>query len=220
MCSAVLTNSGRVDAAQALRLLAGVDDQVRLLLLLVFIFVPAKSASCRPAPGRIPFCSFYPRTPAGCDTFHGDLSAAVEVSTHAPARGATRACASVRRGLNCFYPRVPCGTRQFAAKICDIPPFVSIHASRVGRDGEKSTLQSASDCFYPRVPCGTRLERLRCAVGDAGFYPRVPCGTRLSDVVLGTHSFLYVVVGWFRPPFFTPKPYVFRRENCANLLRN
>ena len=117
-------------------------------------------------------------------------------------------CGTRRRGMEevasrlGFNPRVPCGTRP-QSLFTLLPAFVSIHASRAGRDGGASpqidvsyTFQSTRPVrdatlwarssvepfsrFNPRVPCGTRPVTRLWLSPYRRFNPRVPCGTRLA----------------------------------------
>ena len=204
----------------------------------VSIHAPARGATAhryRSSSGR---CCFNPRARTGRDlpswagkpckaTFqstrpHGARPAAgdiperdVQVSIHAPARGATRGASRLLRGCCCFNPRARTG--RDAAKLLDRGQHagVSIHApargattatssqtrcfrkrfnprARTGRDARRAMTRFALGCFNPRARTGRDVVRLRHRPQGPGFNPRARTGrdsvilpTRISTPIVG-----------------------------------
>ena len=73
-----------------------------------------------------------------------------------PVRAATVLRKWFRRPWHCFYPRDPCGPRRTPSLIRRLTMWVSIRATRAGRDCQKLKHCLLVICFYPRDPCGPR----------------------------------------------------------------
>ena len=120
-------------------------------------FNPRTPAGCDGFEGRS-WClpkSFNPRTPAGCDIdAFCKKSICLQVSIHAPLRGATMNGKAPAPLLLQFQSTHPCGVRRLI---------------------ELTTCLSAM--FQSTHPCGVRLRCLRHGTRqNAGFNPRTPAG--------------------------------------------
>jgi len=99
--------------------------------------------------------SFNPRTRTGCDPHRGKSAADRQVSTHAPARGATTSALMRGQVVLGFNPR-----------------------TRTGCDGTALPLVSQYSMFQPTHPHGVRL-RLRYHIDSTlEFQPTHPHGVR------------------------------------------
>jgi len=111
-------------------------------------------ARCFASPARH---GFNPRVPCGTRrAFTPDKTARFEFQSTRPVRDATTCRATALVWRPCFNPRVPCGTRLQWPQPGALVLFVSIHASRAGRDRGRAESLGSGTSFNPRVPCGTR----------------------------------------------------------------
>ena len=101
---------------------------------------------------------FYPRTPAGCDSYPNLCQLLVLIiSIHAPLRGATYVAKYSLKKQTDFYPRTPAG--------CDLYPSGNPNIDH--KD------------FYPRTPAGCDLLLVKKFLSIVRFLSTHPCGVRL-----------------------------------------
>ncbi len=85
------------------------------------------------------------------------LGSVVTFQSTRPAGDATQHTGRCHKRSRGFNPRVPRGTRRCKLVQSDDFFYVSIHASRGGRDSCRTASGVCSSSFNPRVPRGTRL---------------------------------------------------------------
>ena len=152
--------------------------------------------------------AFNPRTPAGCDS--EDLESdckPIELSIHAPLRGATYLGIVELGGLYNFQSTHPCGVRPEFLSTCSRSAGLSIHAPLRGATHDRCNAAAVSalsihaplrgatsvslirisrlNTFQSTHPCGVR----RCARAilntcGTSFQSTHPCGVRHGDVLL------------------------------------
>ena len=126
--------------------------------------------------------SFNPRTRTGCDTSGKTSRMSMQVSIHAPARGATDALASVEDALR-FQSTHPHGVRRrpassFLTRRCFNP------RTRTGCDGKAVASFADEAEFQSTHPHGVRLP-CRITLYDAsGFQSTHPHGVRRRSLAL------------------------------------
>ena len=143
---------------------------------------------------------------AGRDSLHRIFLHRAAVSIHAPRAGRDGRSPLPSVSVCRFNPRAPCGARrresaimrmllQFqstrpvrgathAPTITAVPPFVSIHAPRAGRDPAFAHFPLGGIGFNPRAPCGARPSSRPNPRTIRRFNPRAPCGARRSTCSL------------------------------------
>ena len=131
----------------------------------------------RSAPGRL---GFNPRTPAGCDKKHIVMVFhAVEVSIHAPLRGATEWSIAIKliQKVSIHAP-LRGATNPRSLYAYDIQ--VSIHAPLRGATPDDTPHRNHHRCFNPRTPAGCDPTIQRSDLAQTSFNPRTPAGCDTS----------------------------------------
>ena len=98
-----------------------------------------------------------------------------------PVWDATRFPSRRRDRIVVFNPRVPCGTRPDQAELVGRCFFVSIRASRVGRDRHGSNGLGHNSVSIRASRVGRDPSPSASVAALPSFNPRVPCGTRRCD---------------------------------------
>jgi len=102
----------------------------------------------------------------------------IEVSTHAPVRGATNRAGSFIT-LDRFQPTLPCGERR-AERIGSARMFRFNPRSRAGSDPRLSPSRPATTGFNPRSRAGSDCDVDKATLYSWLFQPTLPCGERRS----------------------------------------
>ena len=119
---------------------------------------------------------FNPRTRTGCDALSKRQDSGVNVSTHAPARGATTPDVECQATI-WFQPTHPHGVRPISALRVSCLLIVSTHAPARGATLARASAISASK-FQPTHPHGVRRQRRFTLFDFFGFQPTHPHGVR------------------------------------------
>ena len=138
--------------------------------------------------GRCSFragCSFNPRTRTGCDGNRCIWYGSNYVSTHAPARGATRKERKKNENIQSFNPRTRTGCDITQARREPIPAQVSTHAPARGATlPEGYTAQQVYD-VSTHAPARGATEEYEQILGKVGFNPRTRTGCDIPPVPKG-----------------------------------
>ena len=122
------------------------------------------------------YTGFNPRTRTGCDVVYILLGLAVAVSTHAPARGATKRFSETKISWSKFQPTHPHGVRRISESLHTACLGSFNPRTRTGCDGVDMGLRYLAVVFQPTHPHGVRLCLAQGYHDWRGFNPRTRTG--------------------------------------------
>ena len=109
----------------------------------------------------------------GATCIHLSATSQVEISTHAPAQGATLRILDLSPALNLFQPTLPHRERRRWAAPPRWPPYFNPR-SRTGSDAADEILQLIIPAFQPTLPHRERRKKFKDSSLDRIFQPTLP----------------------------------------------